>query len=72
MGEQVLIEGDGCFTIVNKSSILFESAHPELQCGAEVKYYWPERAVHKKAYIGVIVAFSSKFSIEKLKKFIFY
>lgn len=66
MEEQVLIDGDDCFTIVNKSSIVVNEKCSELKCGAKVKYYWPERAVHKKAYIGVIVAISSKFTLRNL------
>lgn len=61
MEEQVLIFGDGCYTIVNKSSIIFYSEKPELQRGSEVAYLWPEKAVNRKTFIGIVVEISSKF-----------
>ncbi|XP_043461936.1 uncharacterized protein LOC122498319 [Leptopilina heterotoma] len=57
--EQVLLEWDGCYTIVNKSSIKFDPANLELKIGSSVKYLWPEEAAHKKYYTGTIIEISS-------------
>lgn len=61
MEEQVLIFGDGCYTIVYKTSIIFDQKNREVTTGSKVKYFWPEKALHKKAYIGNIIKISSKF-----------
>lgn len=60
MEEQVLILGDGCFTIVYKKSIIFNPALPNLECGSKILYYWPEEAACKRIYNGTIIKVSSK------------
>lgn len=56
---QVLVEGDGCFTIIYSRSIKYDLKMPTLQCGLSVEYLWPEDGVHQKYYTGTIIAISS-------------
>lgn len=59
MEEQLLLEGDGCFTIVDKGSIRFNSSLQDLEIGTMVKYLWPEGGVaFKQYYTGKIIAIS--------------
>ncbi|XP_051168147.1 uncharacterized protein LOC127285957 [Leptopilina boulardi] len=57
--EQVLIEGDGCYTILYKSSIKFNSKTPNLKVGSSIEYLWPEDSAQKKCFTGTIIAISS-------------
>ncbi|XP_043476391.1 uncharacterized protein LOC122509929 [Leptopilina heterotoma] len=58
--EQYLLEGDGYFTIIEKSSIAVdENEIVELKVGSTINYLWPERARHKKKYSGKIVGIST-------------
>ncbi|XP_043482130.1 uncharacterized protein LOC122511130 [Leptopilina heterotoma] len=59
MEEQVLISGDGYFTIVYKKSIIFDSSNPDLQFGSEISYCWPEEAACKRIYKGKVIATST-------------
>lgn len=61
MEEQCLVEGDNCFTILYKSSIIHDKNQPELKVGSQISYLWPENALHRKTYKGKIIAISGKF-----------
>lgn len=61
--ELILLEGDGCFTIINKSSVKYNPEIPELECGASISYFWPEEAAVKKLYTGIIVGISCELII---------
>lgn len=69
MEEQFLLFGDKCYTIISKSSIVLnENEEVELVCGSEIKYLWPEGALHRKTYKGKIIAISSKYEVRKFLK----
>ncbi|XP_051165726.1 uncharacterized protein LOC127284980 isoform X4 [Leptopilina boulardi] len=57
--ELLLIEGDGCFTIINKMSVIFDSSIPELKRGITIKYLWPEFSAVQKRYTGTIIGMSN-------------
>lgn len=60
MEKQVLLEGDGCYTIILLESIIVNPDLSEVSIGSEVKYLWPEHAACKKQYSGKVIAISSE------------
>lgn len=49
MQEFLLVEGDGCFTIIFQNSAIYNPEIPEISIGSIVKYLWPERAACNKS-----------------------
>lgn len=60
MDELLLVEEDGCFTIIFKESVIINPNIKEINIGSTIKYLWPENAVCRKEYSGEVIAISGE------------